>query len=114
MSATAPQTLRIMDLALRVGEMLLSNGAGAADVSVTMASIAHHLGLRGVHVDVTHISLTMVYDQQLDEPPLVLRRNVVQRETDFEDVTAIDRLVADLLQNEIDLDEARVRLGQIA
>lgn len=114
MSTTAPQTLRIMDLALRVGEMLLSNGAGTADVSATMASIAHHFGLRGTYVDVTHIMLTMVHDQQLDEAPLILRRNVVRRETDFEDVTAIDRLVADLLDNEIDLEEARVRLGQIA
>jgi len=114
MSNSASQTLRIMDLALRIGEMLLSNGAGTADVSATMASIARHLGLRGTYVDVTHIMLTMVHDQQLDEPPLILRRNVVRRETDFEDVTAIDRLVADLLADEIDLDEARVRLGQIS
>lgn len=103
-----------MDLALRVGEMLLSNGAGAADVTATMASICRHLGLRGTYVDVTHIMLTLVHDQQLDEPPLVLRRNVMRRETDFEDVTAIDRLVAALLNDEIDLDEARSQLGQIA
>lgn len=114
MSTSASQTLRIMDLALRVGEMLLSNGAGAADVSATMASIARHLGLRGTYVDVTHIMLTMVHDQQLDEPPLILRRNVQRRETDFEDVTAVDRLVADLLADEIDLEEARLRLGQIS
>lgn len=114
MSSSAPQTLRIMDLALRAGEMLLSNGAGTADVSATMSSICRHLGLRGTYVDVTHIMLTMVHDQQLDEPPLILRRNVVRRETDFEDVTAIDRLVSDLLNNEIDLDEARTRLGAIS
>lgn len=114
MSTSAPETLRIMDLALRAGEMLLSNGAGTADVSATMSSICRHLGLRGTYVDVTHIMLTMVHDQQLDEPPLILRRNVVRRETDFEDVTAIDRLVSDLLNDEIDLDEARSRLGAIA
>ena len=114
MTSSAPQTLRIMDLALRAGEMLLSNGAGTADVSATMSSIARHLGLRGTYVDVTHIMLTMVHDQQLDEPPLILRRNVVRRETDFEDVTAVDRLVSDLLNDEIDLDEARSRLAAIA
>lgn len=102
-----------MDFALRVGETLLSNGAGTADVSATMASICRHLGLRGTYVDVTYIMLTMVHDQELDEPPLVLRRNVRWRETDFEDVTAIDRLVADLLANEVDLDEARSRLATI-
>ncbi len=102
-----------MDLALRAGEMLLSNGAGAADVAATMSSICHHLGLRGTYVDVTYIMLTMIHDQELDEPPLVLRRNVTRRETDFEDVTAVDRLVADLLSDEIDLDEARRRLSAI-
>ncbi len=103
-----------MDLALRVGEMLLSNGAGTADVSATMSSICRHLGLRGTYVDVTYIMLTMVHDQELDEPPLVLRRNVVRRETDFEDVTAVDRMVSDLLSDEIDLDEARSQIAAIS
>lgn len=102
-----------MDLALRVGEMLLSHGAGAADVSATMSSICRHLGLRGTYVDVTYIMLTMVHDQELDEPPLVLRRNVTRRETDFEVVTDVDRLVDDLLADEIDLGEARRRLAAI-
>ena len=35
-----------MDLCLRIGEMLLSSGAGAADVTATMRSVADHLGLR--------------------------------------------------------------------
>lgn len=113
MVTSAPHTLRIMDLALRVGELLLSNGAGAADVSATMSSICRHLGLRGTYVDVTYIMLTVVHDQELDEPPLVLRRNVTRRETDLEDVTSLDRLVADLLADEIDLDEARRRLAAI-
>lgn len=103
-----------MDLALRVGEMLLSNGAGTADVSATMSSICRHLGLRGTFVDVTYIMLTVVHDQGLDEPPLILRRNVVRRETDFEDVTAIDRMVSALLTDEIDLEEARSQIAAIA
>jgi uncharacterized membrane protein YjjP (DUF1212 family) len=40
------ETYKTLDFALRVGEMLLSNGAGVADVSATMGSITHHLGLR--------------------------------------------------------------------
>ena len=56
---------RTLDLALRVGEMLLSNGAGAADVTATMSSIAHHLGLRQALVDVTFTTLTMSYQSSL-------------------------------------------------
>ena len=35
----------VLDFCLKVGEMLLSSGAGAADVSVTMRALAHHFGL---------------------------------------------------------------------
>ena len=103
-----------LDLALRVGEMLLSNGAGAADVTATMDSVAHHLGMRQVTVDVTFTTLTLSHQSSFDEPPLSLTRHVTHRETDFDDLTRVDHLVADLLDDRIDLDEARIRLAQIS
>lgn len=105
---------RTLDLALRVGEMLLSNGAGAADVTATMSSIAHHLGLRQVLVDVTFTSLAISHQPSFDEPMLSLTRHINHRETDFADLTRVDQLVADLLADEIDLDAARSRLAQVA
>ena len=50
-----------LDLCLRIGEVLLSSGAGAADVTATMQSVAHHLGLRHPEIDVTFTSLSMSY-----------------------------------------------------
>jgi uncharacterized membrane protein YjjP (DUF1212 family) len=50
-----------LDLCLRIGEMLMSSGAGAADVRITMESVAMHLGLRHAEVDVTFTSLQMSY-----------------------------------------------------
>jgi len=94
--------------------MLLSNGAGAADVTATMSSVAHHLGLRQVLVDVTFTTLTLSHQTSYDDPPLSLTRTVTHRETDFDDLTRVDHLVADLLADEIDLDEARIRIAQIA
>ena len=38
----ARETYKILDLALRIGEILLSSGAGAADVTATMLGITHH------------------------------------------------------------------------
>ncbi|MCW2788764.1 MAG: hypothetical protein JWQ91_2060 [Aeromicrobium sp.] len=105
---------RTLDLALRVGEMLLSNGAGAADVTATMSSIAHHLGLRQVLVDVTFTSLAISHQPSFDEPMLSLTRHINHRETDFADLTRVDQLVADLLADEIDLEAARSRLAQVA
>ncbi len=55
------ETYKILDLALRVGEILLSSGAGAADVTATMLGITHHFGLRNADVDVTFTLLRMSY-----------------------------------------------------
>ncbi|VXB44844.1 threonine/serine exporter ThrE family protein [Aeromicrobium sp. 9AM] len=105
---------RTLDLALRVGDMLLANGAGAADVTATMSSIAHHLGLRQALVDVTFTTVSMSYQASPDDAPVAAIRHVKQRETDFDDLTRADHLVRDLLSDEIDVEEARVRLAQIA
>lgn len=105
---------RTLDLSLRVGEMLLSNGAGAADVTATMSSITHHLGLRQALVDVTFTTLTLGYQDSYDEPAVSLTRHVTHRETDFDDLTKVDHLVTALLSDEIDLEEARIRLAQIS
>ncbi len=110
----ARQTHQTLDLALRVGEMLLSNGAGAADVTATMSSVSHHLGLRQVLVDVTFTTLTLSHQASYDELPISLTRHVTHRETDFDDLTRVDHLVAELLADEIDLDEARIRIAQIS
>ncbi|MCW2841633.1 MAG: hypothetical protein JWR55_3116 [Aeromicrobium sp.] len=111
---TSRQTHQTLDLALRIGEMLLSNGAGAADVTATMSSVAHHLGLRQVIVDVTFTTLSLSHQASFDDPPVSVTRHMTHRETDFDDLTRVDHLVADLLANEIDFDEARIRVAQIA
>lgn len=94
--------------------MLLANGAGAADVTATMSSIAHHLGLRQALVDVTFTTVQMSYQASPDDPAVTATRHVKQRETDFDDLTRADHLVRDLLSDEIDAEEARIRLAQIS
>lgn len=105
---------RTLDLALRIGEMLLSNGAGAADVTATMASVTHHLGLRQTLVDVTFTSLTLSHQESVDDLPIVMRRHVTHREVDYADLTAVDLLVTALLTGEIDRDEAAARVARIS
>ena len=66
------ETYKILDLALRIGEILLSSGAGAADVTATMLGVTHHLGLRNADVDVTFTLLRMSYQDDPDEMPVLL------------------------------------------
>ena len=102
-----------MDLILRIGEMLLSSGAGAADVTATMRSVADHLGLRQAEVDVTFTALSMSYQRSLDDVPVLMMRHVQQRDIDYEDLTAVDHLVRDILLDRADLYLARNRMATI-
>ncbi len=103
-----------MDLCLRIGEMLLSSGAGAADVTATMQSVARHLGLRNPVIDVTFTSLSMGFTGAADEPPVALFRQVVQRDIDYEDLSRVDQLVRDILSDEVDLTDARATIARIS
>lgn len=101
------------DLCLRVGELLLSSGAGAADVTATMQALAWHYGVRNPETDVTFTSLSMSHQQEPEEPPVVLIRQVKRRAIDYEDLTLVDHLVRDVLRGEVELAEARTRLARI-
>jgi uncharacterized membrane protein YjjP (DUF1212 family) len=102
-----------VDLCLRIGEMLLASGAGAADVTATMRSVSRHLGLRHAEIDVTFVSLSMSYQRAAEEPPWSVVRHVRQRDIDYEDLTEVDHLVRDLLADRTDLYLARTRMATI-
>lgn len=102
-----------LDLALRVGELLLSSGAGAADVNVQMQNVCIACGLRGVGASVTFTELQLTYQEAPDAPATIQVRHVRQRETDYEDLTLVDQLVRDLVVGHIDRSEARDRLAHI-
>lgn len=106
-------TYKTLDLALRIGEMLLSSGAGAADVTATMLSVAHVSGLRGVAADVTFTEVSLNYQPSIDEPAVIQVRHVTHREIDYEDLTMVDHIVRDLLSGELTRDEARDQMNRV-
>jgi uncharacterized membrane protein YjjP (DUF1212 family) len=102
-----------LDFCLKVGELLLSSGAGAADVTATMRALARHLGLRNADVDVTFINLEMAYQENPETVPVLATRQVKIRTTDYEDLTRVDHLVREVLRDDVDLRGARAELGRI-
>ena len=78
-----------------------------------MQSVARHLGLRNPVIDVTFTSLSMGFSGASDEPPVALFRQVVQRDIDYEDLSRVDQLVRDVLNDEVDLIEARATIARI-
>jgi uncharacterized membrane protein YjjP (DUF1212 family) len=104
---------KTLDLALRIGELLLSSGAGAADVGATMLNVARSCGLRTATADVTFTELAMSHQSRADEPALIQLRQVRYRVIDYEDLTLVDHLVRDLLDEQITREEATTRLARI-
>lgn len=102
-----------LDLCLRVGEVLLSSGAGAADVTATMLTLARSLGASDAEVDVTFTSLTMSHPREEGEVPVLATRQVQQRVIDYADLTQVDHLVRDVVRGRFDLLEARAALRRI-
>ncbi len=109
----ARETYKILDLALRIGEILLSSGAGAADVTATMLGITRHYGLRNADIDVTFTLLRMSYQDDPDEMPVLLTRNISQRDIDYDDLTRTHELVMAVLDNEVTVTEARASVARI-
>ena len=102
-----------LDFCLRVGDLLLSSGAGAADVTATMQALSWQYGVRNPEVDVTFTSVSMSYQPDPELPSFVLIRQVKQRDIDYEDLTLVDHLVRDVLRGEVELRDARTRLARI-
>lgn len=102
-----------LDFCLRLGELLLSSGAGASDVTVTMLSVARALGATDAEVDITFTSLSMSHQTSPDEAPLLATRQVGKRAIDYQDLTLVDHLVRDVVEGRIGLRDARTELGRI-
>lgn len=104
---------RTLDLCLKVGEVLLSSGAGAPDVVATMRALSRALGVRQTQIDVTFTSLAMSVQLSPEDPPFMQIRQVQQRDIDYEDLTRVDHLVRDVVAGRTDLEEARAAIAQI-
>jgi len=102
-----------IDLALRVGELVLSSGAGAADTAATMLAVTSAAGLRNCEVDVTFTSLTISYQNEPDTAPETHMRQVRYRATDYSHLTAVDHLVRAFARGDVGVEEARKQLATI-
>ncbi|MDN5724388.1 MAG: threonine/serine exporter family protein [Propionibacteriales bacterium] len=82
---------RVLDLALRMAEMLLTVGASVHDVTLTTLRIVRAFGLTTVHVDVTYAAITVTLHRGQDREPLTMVRVVNAKTTDY---TRLQRLQA--------------------
>ena len=111
--AERSEVYETLDLALRIGEVLLSSGAGAADVTATMLAVTEACGVRHVSADVTFVDLTLRHQPSSNEPDAIQMRRVTRRPVDYADLVEVDRTVDDLVAGDITRGEARDQVARI-
>lgn len=104
---------RILDLTLRIGELLLASGEAAEDVEAAMLGIAHAYGLDHCEPQVTFTLIGISYQPSLVEPPVTADRVVRRRTSDYTRLAAVYRLVADITAEKLSVNDAYRRLAEI-
>ncbi|AWI30233.1 threonine/serine exporter family protein [Streptomyces sp. ICN441] len=112
---SGPAVPRVLDLTLRIGELLLAGGEGAEDVEAAMLAVSSAYGLDNAEPTVTFTLLSITYQPSLVDDPVTANRTVRRRGTDYTRLTAVYQLVADISgdDHEVRLDEAYRRLAEI-
>ncbi|MCC3772979.1 threonine/serine exporter ThrE family protein, partial [Streptomyces sp. UNOC14_S4] len=108
-----PPVGRVLDLTLRIGELLLAGGEGAEDVEAAMFGVAHAYGLGRCEPTVTFTLLTVSYQPSLTDDPITANRTVRRRGTDYTRLSAVFRLVHDITTRGLTLEEAYRRLAEM-
>ncbi|MCX4818439.1 threonine/serine exporter family protein [Streptomyces sp. NBC_01142] len=112
-----PAVPRVLDLTLRIGELLLAGGEGAEDVEAAMFAISRSYGLDRCEPTVTFTLLSITYQPSLVDDPVTANRTVRRRGTDYTRLAAVYRLVHDISteaeDSDVSLEEAYRRLAEI-
>ncbi|MGZ0713013.1 threonine/serine ThrE exporter family protein (plasmid) [Coraliomargarita sp. W4R53] len=104
--------VRILDLAIRIGETMLVSGAPASEVTLTIVRVGQVYGLDPVHVDVTYNSITAAHHQSGATRPITLMRVVKGAATDHDKLQRLQALFAEITAG-LALDVASERYREI-
>lgn len=103
----------VLDLALRVGEVLLASGTAAMDTAEQVQFIAATYGLAQCDVDVTYNSIFLSAYRGPTLPPASTMRIVHYRSMDFTRLAAVDRLTRQVRREAVTPGEAHAALTAI-
>lgn len=88
------QVAAVMDVAARVGDILLSSGTSNRDTVVQIYAVTSAYGLVYCHVDITLNTITVFANIGHEKKtPVSVFRVVSKMTTDFSKLTAVDRLI---------------------
>ncbi|MFJ6652775.1 threonine/serine exporter ThrE family protein [Microbacterium sp. NPDC091313] len=88
--------VRVLDLAIRIGETMLAVGAPASEVTSAIIRVGHAYGVTPVHVDVTYNSITVAHHRSGADSPVSLLRVLEGSAPDHEKLQRLQTLVGDI------------------
>ncbi|MHA6621690.1 threonine/serine exporter family protein [Pseudonocardia sp. DLS-67] len=101
---------QVLDLCMRVGEVLLSSGESVDETSRTMLRLAATAGLSAVDVDITFSSITMSCHRGMAAAPVTSMRLVNYRALDLTRLEEVAKIVERVERAELDIEGASVAL----
>lgn len=103
----------VLDLALRIGDVQMASGAGAADVTATMLAVTGAYGLPHCEVDVIFTSITVACHRGTEMSPVTSLRVVRSRSLDYTRLAHLETLVRDISTGRVALKDAHGELDRI-
>ncbi|MBW8486500.1 threonine/serine exporter family protein [Actinomadura sp. PM05-2] len=102
-----------MDLALRVGELMLAGGETAEAVDRAIGRLGRAYGLPHAEVNVTLAAIGVSYLPRGGRPPVTAERRVRRRLPNYARLAAVHELVRDAQEQRLPLRQARYALSDI-
>lgn len=99
--------VKILDLAVRIGESMFAVGASAHDATFAITRVARAYGLTGVQVDVTFNAISVSYHRGEDDWPTTLLRVVRVASPDHAKLQRLQALLVEITEG-MDLGAARL------
>lgn len=112
-SEAARLTARVLDLALRIGELMLASGQGAEDVEAAMLGVTRAYGLDRCEPQVTFTMISISYQASVVAAPATAARTVRRRNSDYTRLDAVHRLVGEITAGGVSVEETYARLATI-
>lgn len=103
---------QVLDLCMRVGEVLLSSGESADETTRTMLRLAATAGLSAVDVDITFTSITMCCHRGMAASPVTSMRLVRHRSLDLTRLEEVAKIVERVERAELDIEAAAAELSE--
>ncbi|MDN5747606.1 MAG: threonine/serine exporter family protein [Pseudonocardia sp.] len=102
----------VLDLCMRIGEVLLSSGESVDETTSVMLRIAAASGLSAVDVDVTFTSITMCCHRGMAASPVTSMRLVQYRSLDLTRLLAVGRVIDQVEAGDVDVRAAATELSE--